>query len=170
MVQPETEADVQARQYQARLDQAAANLDEDQIMELRTAFRIFDKDNSGTVSADELQMVFKSLGQTVSEEEIMKLLSKFDVNNNAEIDFPEFILMMQERMKEPDVRDEYSAAFKIFDRKEDNTVQANELIQILQALDLPQAEEVAAVLNQFSDMNGQINYKEMIDKLLADAD
>ena len=54
--------------------------------ELRAAFRVFDRDGSGTISADELRQVMKSLGENLTEDEIDEMLKEADSNGDGSID------------------------------------------------------------------------------------
>jgi calmodulin len=47
---------------------------------MRTVFALFDKDNSGSISADELRAAFEQLGQTVSDEELTKMITEADAD------------------------------------------------------------------------------------------
>ena len=48
--------------------------------ELREAFSLFDKDGSGTISNEELEVVMKSLGQNPTEEELEEMIKEVDVD------------------------------------------------------------------------------------------
>ena len=48
-------------------------LSEEQISELRDAFSLFDTDGDGTISADELGVVIRSLGQNPTEDELEQM-------------------------------------------------------------------------------------------------
>ena len=54
--------------------------------ELRDAFRVFDKDNSGTISSDELYQVMLSFGEQLSNEELEAMIHEVDKNNDGSID------------------------------------------------------------------------------------
>ena len=59
---------------------------------MKAAFRLFDKDGSGSISQDELK---KALGIEDQDEILSKLLEEIDENNDGEIQFEEFCNMMQ---------------------------------------------------------------------------
>ena len=59
---------------------------------LRAAFRLFDKDNSGTISPEEIR---KALGIDSSDKHLKKLISEVDENGDGEIQFDEFCSMMR---------------------------------------------------------------------------
>jgi len=54
--------------------------------ETMAAFRVFDKDGSGTISASELRDVMKSLGENLSDAEIDEMIREADKDNNGTID------------------------------------------------------------------------------------
>ena len=62
---------------------------------LRSAFSYFDKDNSGTISKEELRQCLTSEDFTLSEQQIAELLNGVDENNDGQIDYQEFIAMMK---------------------------------------------------------------------------
>jgi Ca2+-binding EF-hand superfamily protein len=48
--------------------------------ELQEAFSLFDKDGSGTISNEELEVVMKSLGQNPTDEELQKMIREVDAD------------------------------------------------------------------------------------------
>lgn len=54
--------------------------------EMRSAFRVFDKDNSGTISGDEIAKVMKTFGENLTEEELKIMLQEVDKNGDGSID------------------------------------------------------------------------------------
>ncbi|KAK4141013.1 uncharacterized protein C8A04DRAFT_31449 [Dichotomopilus funicola] len=58
--------------------------------ELLNAFRVFDKDNSGTISSDELRSVLKSLGENLTDAELEEMIQMADSDGNGTIDYREF--------------------------------------------------------------------------------
>ncbi|KAL5021564.1 hypothetical protein ScPMuIL_000719 [Solemya velum] len=53
---------------------------EEQIKELREAFRLFDKDGDDSITAEELGTVMRSLGQFPSTEELKQMLKEIDID------------------------------------------------------------------------------------------
>lgn len=54
--------------------------------ETYAAFKVFDKDGSGTISADELKAVMRSLGENLTDAEIDEMVREADKDNNGTID------------------------------------------------------------------------------------
>lgn len=54
--------------------------------ELREAFRVFDRDNSGTISAAELRRMLTSLGENLTDEQVDEMIKLADRDGNGTID------------------------------------------------------------------------------------
>ena len=68
---------------------------------LRYAFRYFDKDNSGEITFDEIEEVFKESipDKTKVHESLKKIISEVDANGDGVIDFNEFAFIMKKMLK-----------------------------------------------------------------------
>ncbi|MCJ1479366.1 hypothetical protein MMC13_008051 [Lambiella insularis] len=71
--------------------------DTDVEEELQRAFQVFDQDNNGTISADELRNVLKSLGEAHTDEEINDMMHEADLDRNGSIDYKEFVQLMNRK-------------------------------------------------------------------------
>ena len=60
---------------------------EEEDEELRNSFKIFDKDGSGYIDADELRVVLEQLGDHMTKEEINELIREADLNGDGVIDY-----------------------------------------------------------------------------------
>jgi Ca2+-binding EF-hand superfamily protein len=71
---------------------------------LRTAFRMFDKDNSGSIDSVEVQALLmgEDLGNFVSKDAIAQAMKEIDSNGDGEIDFDEFMVMMKKATEHDD--------------------------------------------------------------------
>jgi len=66
----------------------------DQMDDVRAAFRVFDYDNNGSISKEELREAMVNFGQRCTEEEFSTMFAEADKNRNGRIDFDEFVDMM----------------------------------------------------------------------------
>ena len=94
-----------------------------QTEEVTEAFDLFDKDGDGNIDSGELRKIFRTLGQDYTEAEMADMMAQVDEDNNGELDFYEFGAMLFQNIhyKEPDKndkKDEYAAAFKVFDTQD----------------------------------------------------
>ncbi|SAL94865.1 hypothetical protein [Absidia glauca] len=71
--------------------------DTDSQEEIQEAFKVFDKDGNGYISAAELRHVMTSLGtlgEKLSEEEVDEMIREADVDGDGQINYEEFVKMM----------------------------------------------------------------------------
>ena len=61
---------------------------------LKAAFKMFDKDGSGTISKNEIKEVL-GFGKALDEDQLNSIVKEVDQNEDAEIDFKEFCDMMR---------------------------------------------------------------------------
>ncbi|KAM3273876.1 hypothetical protein ACQJBY_043195 [Aegilops geniculata] len=67
--------------------------------ELHEAFRVFDKDNNGFISLDELRTVMKNLGEKLSEDELNEMLQEADGDGDGQINYKEFAKVMMAKRR-----------------------------------------------------------------------
>jgi calmodulin len=65
--------------------------------EMKEAFNVFDKDKDGYISPDELALVMRSLGEMLSDKDIMNMIHEADVDGDLRINYDEFVKMMSSR-------------------------------------------------------------------------
>ncbi len=58
----------------------------DSDAELRAAFRVFDKDDNGTIDTAELRQLMKSIGEDLTDEQIEEMIREADQNGDGSID------------------------------------------------------------------------------------
>ncbi|KAL9537344.1 hypothetical protein MBANPS3_011858, partial [Mucor bainieri] len=68
--------------------------DTDSQEEIQEAFKVFDKDGNGYISAAELRHVMTSLGEKLTEEEVDEMIREADVDGDGQINYEEFVKMM----------------------------------------------------------------------------
>ena len=102
--------------YVKRLD-----IPEDKIAEYKEAFDMFDKDGGGTISANEIVKIMKNFGYPIKKSEAQKMISDIDDNGDGEIDFEEFVTLMEKQINFVEETDEELVlrAFKSFDKDHD---------------------------------------------------
>lgn len=98
----------------AKKKQGPLELTDDQKVEIREAFDLFDTDGSGTIDTKELKVAMRALGFDVSRDELRKLVAQVDKDGSGVIDFKEFLQMMTSKMADRDSREEMIKAFRLF--------------------------------------------------------
>lgn len=59
--------------------------DIDSEEEIREAFRVFDKDGNGHITAPELRHIMNNLGEKLTDEEIDEMIQQADVDGDGQI-------------------------------------------------------------------------------------
>nr|BAQ56021.1 yellow cameleon X 2.60 [synthetic construct] len=62
--------------------------------EIREAFRVFDKDGNGYISAAELRHVMTNLGEKLTDEEVDEMIRVADIDGDGQVNYEEFVQMM----------------------------------------------------------------------------
>ena len=68
--------------------------DIDQTVEIREAFKIFDRDGNGYIDAKELKDVVTRMGECLTAEEADEFLREADTNEDGKLDYNEFLTML----------------------------------------------------------------------------
>jgi len=74
---------------------ARKSQDSDVEEELIEAFKVFDRDGNGLISAAELRYVMMNLGEKLSDEEVDDMIREADIDDDGHINFEEFRRMME---------------------------------------------------------------------------
>ena len=89
-------------------------LTEDEVMEIKEAFDLFDSNKSGSIDTEELKQALQSLGIDAKNQTLTNMIADIDKNNNGDIDFDEFIDMMTAKMSDKDTREDLRKVYELF--------------------------------------------------------
>lgn len=62
--------------------------------ELREALRVFDRDDNGYISAEELRRMMTTSGECLTEEEVDEMMKMADKEGNGRVNYDDFVGMM----------------------------------------------------------------------------
>jgi calmodulin len=71
--------------------------DVDSEEEIIEAFKVFDKDGNGFISAAELRHIMTNLGEKLTDEEADEMIREADVDGDGMINYVEFVKMMMSK-------------------------------------------------------------------------
>ncbi|XP_012440358.1 calmodulin [Gossypium raimondii] len=62
--------------------------------ELKEAFKVFDKDQNGFISATDLRHAMTNLGEILTDEEVDEMIHEADTDGDGQVNYEEFVRMM----------------------------------------------------------------------------
>jgi len=74
-------------------------LTQEEIDQCREAFERFDKDGSGTIDVWELKATLNAMGQYPTDEELLQMIAEVDDDGSNEIEFSEFLKVIENQKK-----------------------------------------------------------------------
>ncbi|ESO00094.1 hypothetical protein HELRODRAFT_83483 [Helobdella robusta] len=130
--------------------------------DIREAFKIFDRDGSGLIHADEFKAIMMSCGEKLTETEVDEMMKEADINGdgaidyegNGTVDFMEFIRLMARKFVEVDLNADIREAFKIFDRDGSGLIHADEFKAIMMSCGEKLTETEVDEMMKEADING----------------
>ena len=144
-------------------------LTDDQIEEYRQAFSLFAKDGNDRVRTRDIGTIMRSVGQFVTDTDLIDMTNKFDMDMNGTIDLDNFLLLMTHVASDEDNEEELRAAFRAFDDVGKGFIPAAALRHIMTSLGdkLPEDEVDEMMREANIDSDGQINYEEFVTMMMS---
>ncbi|XP_006664312.3 calcium-dependent protein kinase 25 [Oryza brachyantha] len=140
----------------------AGCLSEEEIKGLKEMFKNIDKDNSGTITLEELKNGLAKQGTKFSDNEIEQLMEAADADGNGMIDYEEFVTATV-HMNKMDREEHLYKAFQYFDKDNSGYITKEELEQALKEQGLYDAKEIKEVISEADSNNdGRIDYSEFV--------
>ena len=145
------------------------NLPKNKIDEYKKIFNSHSKDQDWSVNTSELANIFKSINIDASDEEIKEIIDKLDLENKTEINYEEFLSIINQKDKDVDEEEEVLKAFKVFDKEGNGLININELKHIMLTVGKNLSEpEINDMLKEADiDGDGYINYEEFVRSLMT---
>ena len=146
---------------QAEKQMEFAEPSENKLEEYREAFSLFDKDGDGRITAQELGVVMRSLGQDPTDDELRDMIQEVDDDGNGTIDFGEFVKMMQKKEQDLTKEEELQRAFAMFDKDGNGLISAAELKEVMHKLGERLTDEEIRDMIQEADIDGdgEVNFQ-----------
>lgn len=133
---------------------------EEEVAKLWEAFKVFDADGSGGISASELGEVMRSLGQSPSKTELRDKIKEVDVDLSGTIDFEEFKTLMVST--QGDRKSRLKLAFSVFDEDGTGQISTKELHNVMSQFGLTDEELDQMIKEVDSDGDASIDFEEFM--------
>jgi Ca2+-binding EF-hand superfamily protein len=73
-------------------------LTKEQVDEIKAAFKLFDKDLSGSIDVNELRDAMKALGIYLKRDALKEMMNSVDKDKSGSIELDEFMSLMAEKI------------------------------------------------------------------------
>ena len=141
----------------------------DKVEECKKIFKLHSNGENGYINKNDLVTIFKSINIDASDEEIKEILKQLDLEEKKEINYYEFLSIINQREKDVDEQEEVLKAFKVFDKDGNGLININELKDIMLSIgnnwDENEINEMFADADY--DNNGYINYEEFVRTMMS---
>ena len=102
----------------------------EEVHEIDTIFRTFDKDQSGNIDSMELKDAMSALGIYVTKESLKKLMEKADKDGSGTIEEKEFQSLMAELITMRDIKWEVEKAYRMYDEEDIGAIDLKNLQKV----------------------------------------
>ena len=139
-------------------------LTEDEVMEIKEAFDLFDTDKSGEIDTDELKQGLSNLGIDAKNQTLQNMINDIDKNQSGTIDFDEFIDMMTAKMSDKDTREDLKKVFDLFlgDDEKADKIELKHLKRVAKELNENMSEDELneMITRADTDRDGKVSFDE----------
>ncbi|KAJ8762922.1 hypothetical protein K2173_023051 [Erythroxylum novogranatense] len=125
-----------------------------QVLALVEAFKAFDSDNDGQITAAELGGILASLGYNASEQDVRAMMKQGDKNKDGLLSTEEFLELNTKDMELSGLAGSLKAAFDALDCDGDEVVTGEELFEVIDSQGLGLSLEVCQELIASMDSDG----------------
>eukprot|EP00164_Ancoracysta_twista_P011947 GFYU01018608.1.p1 GENE.GFYU01018608.1~~GFYU01018608.1.p1 ORF type:complete len:679 (-),score=239.66 GFYU01018608.1:163-2199(-) len=134
----------------------------------KLTFQVFDVDNSGKLSVEELAFCLRGQGLNPTEKEMEGIIATVDINKNGVLEIGEFCSLVFEQMKRHLTKEDIIDCFRTMDLNGDGFVSVDELHRTLtQQGDRLSESQVQEMIAQVDiDNDGKLNYDELCSLLM----
>jgi Ca2+-binding EF-hand superfamily protein len=139
-------------------------LTEDEVLEIKEAFDLFDSDKSGEIDTSELKQALNNLGIDAKNQTLQNMINDIDKNASGTIDFDEFIEMMTAKMSDKDTREDLEKVFRLFIGDDDKAdkIELKHLRRVAKELNENMSDdELQEMINRAdTDKDGKVSFEE----------
>ena len=150
------------------------------------AFKLFDKDNSGSIDREELSQVMIQIGLAATGEQLELMINNIDFNLTGQVDFDEFLAVMEATQKskrkraemvlgqsektttesfmdfDPNSDESIAESFRVMDLNGDGVIDVNDLRRVMIGLqmDVDPEKILEMVADVDKDGTGSVCFKD----------
>ena len=144
-------------------------LEEDKLKECKLIFDMFDEDKDEQISIDVLGDCLRICGAAPSQQELDKIIKKYENSKEQSISFEIFIKLLERLLISQDSEEDLINEFTKIDHVGDGTITKSDLINLMSNYENPvSTEEIDEIMQEVNaDENGYINIQRLVKLLLG---
>lgn len=144
------------------------DLTEEQMLEFKDAFSLFDQVGDGKVDKSQVPDILRSVGLNPMKHDVDKVKENLKSIKDKRIAFEEFLpIYVPLAKKQAGSAEEFIEALRNFDRDLNGRISAGELRRMLTALGDKLTEEQADVIIGLQEKKGFIDYEKLVQDVLS---
>jgi len=133
---------------------ARPGLSEDEILEIKEAFDIFDDDKSGSIDISELKSAMANLGLDSKNAQVSQMVNDLDADGSGSIDFEEFLNMLTAKVAKKETRADVDKVFRLFDEKKTGKIGLRNLREVALEIGEQMTDEELLKMIERADSDG----------------
>lgn len=151
---------------------AVDELSEEQIVAIKKAFKMFDRENKGFIPTSRIGTLLRTMGQAFEERDLRQLIEEVDADGSGEIELEEFIPLVARFFVDDDrakMEEQLREAFRLFDKEGVGYISVSDLREILRALDdaITEGELDEMIAEIDTDGSGTVDFDEFMEMMTA---
>ena len=144
------------------------DLTEEQILEFKDAFSLFDDTGDGKVDKAQVPRILRSVGLNPMKHDIDKVRESMKSTKEKRIAFEEFLpIYVSLAKKQTGSAEEFIQALRNFDRDLNGRISAAELRRMLTALGDKLTEAQAEVIIGLHEKKGLVEYEKLVEEVMS---
>lgn len=138
-----------------------SELSEEQRLEIREAFDLFDASGEGKIEKRELKTAMRALGFEYHKEDVANMLAG---KSDNKIGFDEFLELMTSKMTRKDIQEEMLKAFDLFDKDQTGKITFENLKRVSEELGEKMSDDELRemIVEADLDKDGAVNATEFV--------
>ena len=145
-----------------------SDLKEEQILEFKDAFSLFDQNGDGKVDKSQVAGILRSVGLNPFKKDLDKVTENMKSIKAKRISFEEFLpIYVSLAKKQCGSEEEFVEALKMFDRDGNGWINSVELKRMLTSLGDKLTEEQADFIVGLQEKKGFVDYEKLIKDVLS---
>ena len=140
-----------------------------EIKELQDNFALFDKDSIGTISLEEMVIIFRAMGQTPTEAEVESMKKEADFEGTGKTDLSSCISAYSKYRKNPITEKEILNAFEELDEKKKGLISGKRLKHLISTCGENLTDEEINKIMKYAnpDSEGNVNYRDFVKLMMS---